>query len=225
MKRFIGIVFLLFLLTHVSGQSVSKDSLMVIREVAGGNSTVSSKKKTLNIRKELNDSVINSRPSAARVVWMGAIIPGYGQILNRSYWKLPLVYAGYLGCYFVVSASSKSYESYRSAYLDILDDNPTTNSFLDLLPGGTTLDNYAGGESGLTTNLASAYQQSRRTRDLTIIGSIAIYGIVLLEAYVDAQLFDFDISTDLSLHIRPTLLDNNLGMNKAAGFQLSLNLK
>ena len=95
---------------------------------------------------------------------------------------------------------------------------------MDILPQGTTLGNYPGGESALRNNLSSAYQQSRRNRDLTIIGSVVYYGIVLLEAYVDAQLFDFDISTDLSLHIRPTLLDN-MGMSRAAGFQLSLNLK
>lgn len=225
MKRFIGVTILIFLLAHVHCQNISKDSLLITRDVADEISKTSGKKKSLNIRKELNDSVIKSRPSPARVVWMGAIIPGYGQILNRSYWKLPLVYAGYLGCYFIVSSSSKTYESYRSAYRDIIDDNPKTDSYLDILPAGTTLANYPGGESGLKNNLSSAYQQSRRNRDLTIIGSIAYYGIVLLEAYVDAQLFDFDISTDLSLHIRPTLLDSNLGMSRAAGLQLSLNLK
>lgn len=225
MKRFIGIAILISLLTHIHCQNISKDSLILTRDVTNEFNTTTNNKKTLNIRKELNDSVIKSRPSPTRVVWMGAIIPGYGQILNRSYWKVPLVYAGYLGCYFIVSSSSKTYESYRSAYRDIIDDNPKTDSYLDILPAGTTLANYPGGESGLKNNLSSAYQQSRRNRDLTIIGSIAYYGIVLLEAYVDAQLFDFDISTDLSLHIRPTLLDNKLGMNRAAGFQLSLNLK
>ncbi len=224
MKRFIGIVFLFSLFTHVFSQNVSKDSLIITRDLVDETNTNIAKKKTLVIKKDLNDSVVSSRPSGARVVWMGAIIPGYGQILNRSYWKLPLVYAGYLGCYYIVSTSSKTYESYHSAYRDIIDDNPKTNSFLDILPQGTTLGNYPGGESALRNNLSSAYQQSRRNRDLTIIGSVVYYGIVLLEAYVDAQLFDFDISTDLSLHIRPTLLDN-MGMSRAAGFQLSLNLK
>jgi len=225
LKRFIGIVILIFCLSHVYTQNIIKDTLINSKDIDTETNTITKSKKVLVIRKELNDSIILTRPNPTRVVWMGAIIPGYGQILNRSYWKLPLVYAGFLGCYFIVSSSSKTYESYHSAYRDIIDDNPNSNSFLDILPEGTTLATYPGGESGLKSNLSSAYQQSRRVRDLTIIGSIAYYGIVLLEAYVDAQLFDFDISTDLSLHIRPTLLDNKIGMNRAAGIQLSLNLK
>jgi len=78
---------------------------------------------------------------------MGAIIPGYGQILNRSYWKLPLVYAGFLGCFYAITWNSSRYETYRLAYRDITDDNAKTNSFLDILPQGYTLESYPGGES------------------------------------------------------------------------------
>ena len=183
--------------------------------------------KLIKIEKRSSDSsdVKKFKPDPVRSIWMGAIIPGYGQIANRSYWKLPIVYAGFLGCAYAIRYTSKSYESYRSAYIDINDDLESTNSFLDILPPGVTVENYPNGINGLKSNLATYYQQTRRYRDLSVIVSVLYYGLTLLEAYVDAQLFDFDISTDLSLHIRPSLIDNRYGASKSAGFQLSLNLK
>ena len=97
-------------------------------------------------------------------------------------------------------------------------------SLIFYLPG-VTVENYPNGINGLKSNLTTYYQQTRRYRDLSVIVSVLYYGLTLLEAYVDAQLFDFDISTDLSLHIRPSLIDNRYGASKSAGFQLSLNLK
>lgn len=120
----------------------------------------------------------------------GAIIPGYGQILNRSYWKLPIVYAGFLGCTYAITLNSTRYETYRSAYRDISDTNGITNSYLDILPPGYTVS-YPGGYSGLKSVITTKYNQYRRYRDLSIIASVAYYGLTLVEAYVDAQLFDF----------------------------------
>jgi hypothetical protein len=108
---------------------------------------------------------------------------------------------------------------------DISDVNDDTNSYLSLLPSGYTIENYPGGKSGLEGNLKSFYEQYRRSRDLSIILSIGYYAITLVEAYVDAQLFDFDISPDLSMQIRPALMKNGYGKTNSAGFQLSLNLK
>ena len=165
------------------------------------------------------------KPDPVRVLWMGAIIPGYGQILNRSYWKLPIVYAGFLGCTYAITLNSTRYETYRSAYRDISDTNDNTNSFLDILPPGYTVESYPGGYSGLKSVITTKYNQYRRYRDLSIIASVAYYGLTLVEAYVDAQLFDFDISTDLSMHIRPALMQNQYGQTGAAGVQLSLKIK
>ena len=166
------------------------------------------------------------KPDPVRVVWMGAIIPGYGQILNRSFWKLPIVYAGFLGCGYAITFNSNRYNIFKRAFSDISDNNVLTTSYMNILPTGYTVENYPGGRAGLQTNLKSFYEQSRRNRDLSIILSLGYYAITIVEAYVEAQLFDFDISPDLSLHIRPALLENNLHTNKkAAGMRLSLNLK
>jgi len=60
------------------------------------------------------------KPDPLKVVWMGAIIPGFGQILNKKYWKLPIVYGGFLGCAYAVTWNSGRYQSYKNAYFDIL---------------------------------------------------------------------------------------------------------
>ncbi|OIP84677.1 MAG: hypothetical protein AUK44_01610 [Porphyromonadaceae bacterium CG2_30_38_12] len=165
------------------------------------------------------------KPDPARVVWMGAIIPGFGQILNRRYWKVPIVYAGFVGCAYLISFNSARYEKYKLAYKDISDTNDNTASYLKLLPEGYSVENYPGGVSGLEANLKSFYEQTRRNRDLSVIVSVAYYAVTLIEAYVDAQLFDFDISSDLSLHLQPALLKNNFGTPNTAGVQISLKLK
>lgn len=223
MKRIVGIIFVAFLFAGAMSAQVNEADSLVIKPDSVIN--VAKKKTSGKVKIQEKDTTAEYKPDPIRVVWMGAIIPGYGQILNRSYWKLPIVYAGFLGCAYAVNWNSTHYQTYKLAYKDIADNNANTKSYLDLLPEGYTIDNYPGGESGLKTNLSTAYQQYRRYRDLSIIGSVAYYAIVLVEAYVDAQLFDFDISTDLSLHVRPTLIENKYGVYNSPGVQFSLNLK
>ncbi|MDX9748798.1 MAG: DUF5683 domain-containing protein [Paludibacter sp.] len=138
----------------------------------------------------------------SKVIWWGAAIPGYGQILNKKYWKLPIVYAGFLGCYYAINWNSNRYVSYKNGYLDITDTDDATNSYLDLLPEGRTIESF-GGRQAFTGLLKSGMDQSRYYRDLTVIISIAYYGLTIIDAFVDAHLADFDISSDLSMRVRP----------------------
>lgn len=224
MKPFLYIAFLFLFVGAVQASENNADSLVLkpdssLKPVAN----VEVQKKT----KAGKDTTQTSKfkPDPVRVVWMGAIIPGFGQIMNRRYWKLPIVYAGFAGCGYAISFNATRYQKYKLAYRDITDTNESTDSYMDLLPAGYTISNYPGGKSGLEGNLKSFYEQYRRNRDLSIILSIGYYAITLVEAYVDAQLFDFDISTDLSMHIRPAIMQNAYGKTNSAGFQLSLNLK
>lgn len=178
----------------------------------------------VNAQNVLSDSLLNTlavdsvptfKPDPAKAVWLGAIIPGYGQIVNKSYWKLPIVYAGFLGCTYAITLNSTRYETYKKAYFDKIDSNDNTNSFLDL-PNGAQLSDQI---------LKSAYDQYRRYRDLSIFVTVGYYAITLIEAYVDAQLFDFDISPDISMHIRPAVLKNEYGQSNKPGLQFSLSLK
>jgi hypothetical protein len=163
-------------------------------------------------------------PNPSKIVWMGAVVPGWGQILNRKYWKLPIVYGGLLGCYYAYSWNASRYNSYHTAYLDIIDSDPTTNSFLDILPEGYTLESI-GGTSRYTTILKTGQDQFRRQRDLSVIVSVAFYALTLVDAFVDAQLYGFDISPDLSLEIKPIYLRNNVDASGSFGMQCSFRLK
>lgn len=225
MKPFLHILFFLVLVTNTLWANVSSVDSLYINADSVSNEIVNIKKtKKIALKKE-TDTIPTFKPDPVRVVWMGAIIPGMGQIMNRRYWKLPIVYAGFAGCAYAISLNATRYEKYKLAYRDITDTNDDSNSYLNLLPSGYSLDNYPGGKAGLENNLKSFYEQYRRNRDLSIILSIGYYAITLVEAYVDAQLFDFDISTDLSMHIRPALMQNAYGKTNTAGLQLSLQLK
>jgi hypothetical protein len=153
------------------------------------------------------------KPDPVNTIWLGAVIPGYGQIVNRKYWKLPIVYGGFLGCAYAIGWNSSRFVSYKNAYLDIRDNDDQTNSFLEIIPPGYTIESY-GGEAAFTNLLKSGMDKARYNKDLSIIVSIAYYGLTLIDAYVDAHLYDFDISPDLSLKFRPAILNNQLTTNQ-----------
>lgn len=164
------------------------------------------------------------KPDPMKAVWMGAIIPGYGQIYNRKYWKLPIVYGGFLGCAYAIAWNGTRYSDYKTAYRDIIDKDPNTNYFMDILPEGYTLASL-GGVSQYTRTLQTKQNTFRRYRDLSIIITAVFYGLTLVDAYVDAQLYDFDISPDLSMYITPSILEyGDQNRLKAPALQLTINL-
>lgn len=141
------------------------------------------------------------KPLPSKALWYAALCPGLGQFYNRKYWKLPIVAGGAVGLAYAIDWNGKYYVAYTNAYRDISDNNPETNSFLSLLPPG-----YSYTESQLRTVLKNRQQTFRRQRDLSIIGAVGFYLICILDAYVDAELFDFDVSPDLSIQLQPVRL-------------------
>ena len=140
-------------------------------------------------------------PDPQKSLWYAFIFPGAGQIYNRSYWKLPIVYGGAVGLVYGISWNNRYYKEYAQAYRDIMDSDPNTISYENLLPYGT--DPNSSYAQNLMKNKHNTY---RRYRDLCIVGAVAFYALTIIDAYVDAQLADFDISPDLSMRVRPTLL-------------------
>jgi len=180
------------------------------------------------------------KPDPMKSVWMGAIIPGYGQILNRMYWKLPIVYGGFLGCAYAITWNSGKYENYKTAYRDILhyqdpsdpayrtliDKDMSKASFVQIIPRGYELGDAAiGSVANWTTILKTKQDAFRRYRDLSMIVTVAYYALTLVDAYVDAQLYDFDISPDLALRIQPTLINNRNDFQGTLGVQCSFSFK
>jgi hypothetical protein len=151
------------------------------------------------------------QPDPMRAVWLGAVVPGLGQIYNRSYWKLPIVYGGLMGCVYAITWTNNQYDSYKQAYRDIYYDiqNGTVSdspekSYNAILPEGYTIQSMGGAQT-YQKRLKEWQNSSLRNRDMSILVTVAVYALSLIDAYVDAQLFDFDISNDLSLNITPQL--------------------
>ena len=174
-----------------------------------------------SLNKELNKKVFIPNPTKA--TWLALVIPGGGQIYNRKYWKLPIIYGGFAGCAYALSWNGKMYKDYSQAYLDIMDSNPNTKSYEDLLPPNAQYN-----EEQLKNTLKRRKDSFRRFRDLSIFAFIGVYLISIIDAYVDAELSNFDISPDLSMKLEPTVIDNNSQFrsnsykNKSVGLQCVL---
>lgn len=132
---------------------------------------------------------------------LALVIPGGGQIYNRKYWKLPIVYGGFVGCAYALTWNNRMYKDYSQAYLDIMDDDPDTKSYEDFLPHGMSAE-------GMEDTFKKRKDFYRRNRDLSIFCFIGVYILSVIDAYVDAELSDFDISKDLGLQIQPVIFND-----------------
>lgn len=130
-----------------------------------------------------------------------AVLPGLGQIYNRKYWKVPIVYGGFATLGYFINFNNEVYTTYRQAYSDIIDNDPYTNSHLKLKVNASFFkpENI----SQLTENLRRAKDGWRRNRDLVVIGTVVFYAVNIIDASVDAHFFNFDISDDLTINWVP----------------------
>ena len=148
---------------------------------------------------------------------MSAVLPGLGQIYNRKYWKLPIIYGGFAGLIYSAGFAGKRYKNYKEAYILRTDENPTTIDKYDY-----QIDN---GEVKYSENgLLELKDYYRRNRDLSYIILIGIYALNIIDANVDAHFFNFDISEDLSLNITPYIY-NNTAFSGNVTASLSITLK
>ncbi|MBQ2123582.1 MAG: hypothetical protein II200_06310 [Bacteroidaceae bacterium] len=155
---------------------------------------------------------------------MALVIPGAGQIYNRKYWKLPLVYGGFLGCTYAFTWNQQMYGDYSQAYLDIMDTNPETKSYLEFLPPNYSIEGREDYFKELFKNRKNRY---RRWRDLSAFCFVGVYILSVVDAYVDAQLSEFDITPDLTMRLEPTIIENdnfsNQRKQQSYGIGCSLN--
>lgn len=145
-------------------------------------------------------------PDPKRALWLSLVLPGAGQIYNRKYWKLPFIYGGFLGCTYALLWNQQMYRDYSQAYLDIMDDDPRTCSYLDMLPPRYDI---TGKEEQFKNVFKRKKDFYRRYRDLSAFCFVGVYILSVIDAYVDAQLSAFDITPDLSMRIAPTVLGSS----------------
>lgn len=164
-------------------------------------------------------------PSPKKAMWLALVIPGGGQIYNRKYWKLPIVYGGIIGCLYAMNWNNNMYKDYSQAYLDLIDKDPGTQSYNMFLHLGTQIDDK--NKDRYKDIFKKRKDKFRRWRDLSFFVLLGVYALSVIDAYVDAELSNFDISKDLSLKVEPTILNNRSSSNpldsSSLGLQCSLN--
>lgn len=190
---------------------ISKDTLLVSDTVG------------LPLQNSTKINKFEFKPNPQKAV-LYSLVPGLGQIYNRKYWKLPIVYGGFIGLTYAISWNGGMYNDYLKAYKDI--SQGTGTGWHDFLPSGVTPSDV-NNDPSLKQSYQSSFQRKkdfyRRNRDLAIIFTVALYGLSILDAYVDAQLFDFSISEDLSMRLDPVVIMPNQSKKASWGLQCSIN--
>ena len=165
------------------------------------------------------------KPNAKKAMWLALVIPGAGQIYNRKYWKLPIIYGGFVGCAYAMRWNNMMYRDYSQAYLDIMDDDPQTQSYNQFLHLGNQI----------TPENTQRWQEIfrkrkdryRRWRDMSFFCMLGVYALSVIDAYVDASLSEFDISPDLSLRVAPAISNHKTDLagsrHTSVGISCSLN--
>ncbi len=141
-------------------------------------------------------------PSPNKALWYAALFPGGGQIYNRKYWKLPIIYGGFLGLIYGYSFNNKYFTTYSNAYRDLVMNSPN-KSYMDFLPPGYDVEAKRDYLEKTFKRKKNAY---RTWRDYCLVGMIGVYLVSMVDAYVDASLYHFDVSTDLDADNNPTLM-------------------
>lgn len=214
---------------------VSRDSLLMIESIKDSLTIDSIERNNQLMMKQIEAPIDTTQilteappampkmkftPNPNRAVWLALVIPGAGQIYNRKYWKLPLVYGGFVGCAYALTWNSQMYKDYSQAYLDIMDDDPNTKTFEDFLPPSYSIE---GQEERFKEIFRKRKDLYRRQRDLSIFCFIGVYLLSVIDAYVDAELSNFDISKDITMKLEPTIFnDKHSRSYNSVGLQCSL---
>ena len=165
-------------------------------------------------------SVSTFDPDAMRAVWLSALCPGLGQIYNHRYWKLPIVVGGFAGLIYATTWNGRMFTDYQQAYLDVMDTDPNTNSYMDFFPPYYTEDMID--QAWLKNVLKTRKDAYRHYRDYCIVGMVTLYLVCIIDAYVDAEMYHFDISTELGMNVKPALIPTSLTLRPALGLQCAI---
>lgn len=151
--------------------------------------------------------------SPKRASLYSAVLPGLGQVYNEAYWKVPVIYTGLITSVYFIVDNNDQYQEFRSAYNSRFSNGEEIES-------ADYTDKY---KTTSTSSLLKLQDFYRNQRDFATIISVGIYLINIVDAAVDAHLFHFDVSEDLSMNVQPILYPPNQFESQAAGFSLSIN--
>lgn len=143
------------------------------------------------------------------------MVPGLGQIYNKRWWKVPLVYGGFVGIGLVFEFNQRFYKVFlKEAQFRELNPQKTENPLYS---------NYS------NQGIIAIKDSYRRNRDLSVLAGLGFYAITIIDAYVDAKFFRFDISDELALKVQPSVVQTPVvhasAFSPAVGLKVKLNLK
>jgi hypothetical protein len=194
-KRFLVLLVLSMAIT----KSIAQDSLTVTQ----GDSLIIESRDTVLLKSYA------ARYDPRKALLFAAIVPGLGQIYNKKYWKLPLVYGGFIAIGYGFNLYQKGYNKYKEELYENLENGYTDDN--DIMPG----DDYS------TGNYRKIVDQYKRERDFMIILMGAMYLLQIVDAHVDAHLKEFDLNPNLQVSIQPTV-EQNLLIGRQSGVTLIL---
>jgi hypothetical protein len=148
--------------------------------------------------------------SAKKAVIMSAILPGLGQAYNKKYWKIPIIYAGFGTLIYFIHNNGTEYRNFRDAY-NIVSAGDTAN-FMN--------NSYVVRYNANLNQLQEGRNYYRRNLELSYIFSGVLYILQILDASVDANLYDFDVSDDITLRFEPVTSDHYLASRPSPGLTL-----
>lgn len=141
--------------------------------------------------REKKESILKpKRHSPKLAAIMSGVLPGAGQVYNRKYWKVPIIYGAFAGVTYLAAKSHRNYITYRDGFRAVVNDSLVNSVVID-------------GQPYNQTKLGDLRDLYKRNRDMAFVFMGVIYGLQILDAAVDAHLFDFDISDNLSMQIHP----------------------
>ncbi len=179
-------------------KAAESDSLMIL------NQDMDSIGLSKNIKTVYLDSATLKRPKIA--AYYAAALPGLGQVYNKNYWKLPILYGGAAVMAYFVNWNNNKYHQYMQLLADKR--SGITNQYTSQI----TVD-----------RLTSGIDYYRRNRDYVMILISGLYLLQIVDAHVQAHLINFDINEDLTLRIEPVLEDSEL-MTRYVGLGIFLNI-
>ena len=164
---------------------------------------------TLQVTQQLTEQEAEEEVHSPRKATMySAILPGLGQAYNKKYWKIPLIYIGFGTIGYFINWNNENYQLFRVGYQHLTDGNPETQDYLKI--EAVRRINYDVDNPTDFNNLKNALSRRqdyyRRNRDLLIISFVGFYGLNIIDASVDAHLFDFDIGDDLTMNWQPSMI-------------------
>lgn len=211
------------ILTAAEADSINKRSLQIINDTAKtiGKLTVADSTK---VKRKSKRDWSTWQPDPKRAMWLAIVLPGAGQIYNQKYWKLPIIYGGFLGCAYAMRWNNQMYHDYSQAYLDIMDDDPNTQSHNQFLHLGQRIE--SNNEERFKQLFKKRKDYYRRYRDMSFFIMVGVYALSVIDAYVDASLAQFDISDDLSFRVAPSVINTQYSNNplKSGGLGLQCSL-